>query len=69
MKTPAFSLALTFLATVGSILMPAARAQNHIQSGIFENGFSGCDGTFGLYHTPNPVSGSTVGIVIDIQDH
>src|SRR5207249_3903719 len=39
---------------------------NLVVNGSFENGFQRWIGTFGLYQTPNPVSGRTVGVVIDI---
>ena len=39
---------------------------NLIVNGSFESGFGGWAGTMGLYQTPNPVSGTTVGVVIDI---
>jgi hypothetical protein len=39
---------------------------NLIINGSFENGYLGWDGTLGLYNTPNPLSGTTVGVNTDI---
>jgi hypothetical protein len=49
-------------------LASLAAAPNLIVNGSFESGFSGWQGTWGYYdHSPNPVSGSHVGVLIDIS--
>ena len=66
MKTFTSTLALTFLVAVGSIFVPSARAQNLIQNGGFDNGFSGWNGTYGLLSlsiNPPALSGTTVAIL------
>jgi hypothetical protein len=63
-KSPLLALAVACL-----LSHPAAGdlpPGNLIVNGSFENGFAGWAGTLGLYNTPNPVSGATVGVIDDI---
>ncbi len=63
MKTSASILALTLLAVIGPIFVPAVQAQNLFLNPGFDLGFGGWDGTYGLYSGPmNPpaLSGNTV---------
>src|SRR5438270_3959793 len=66
MKKFSSSLAIIFLLAVGSMLASRARAQNLIQNGGFDSGFSSWNGTYGLYSgtiNPGPLSGNTVAIL------
>jgi len=66
MKIYASTVALTLLVATGSISAPAAQPPDLIVNGGFDNGFSGWNGTYGLYNrpmTPAPLSGNTVAIL------
>jgi len=63
MKTRISTPALALLVAVSSILAAPALAQNLVQNGGFDNGFSGWNGTYGLFSAtmnPAPLSGTTV---------
>jgi hypothetical protein len=66
MKTSTSTFGVWLLFGVGLLISPGAQAQNLIQNGGFENGFTGWNGTLGIYNAPMnppPLTGSHVAIL------
>lgn len=65
----AFAIRLFTLAWLAGAQFFASHAAgpNLIVNGGFENGFTGWNGTWGYYDSPNTVSGARVGVLTDIS--